>query len=99
VARGSWRPVRLVGAGLSAGGGGQGERCEGRERNGREREASGRSRWRRPEEGGGHGARRVAIRLGLFCCFFLFSNLLFSVTNIYIYSLRIIINPKIIVYK
>jgi hypothetical protein len=25
--------------------------------------------------------------------------LLFSVTNIYIYSLRIIINPKIIVYK
>jgi hypothetical protein len=35
------------------------------------------------------------IRLGLL----FFSNFLFSVTNIYIHSLKIIINPKIIVYK
>jgi hypothetical protein len=43
----------------------------------------------------------LGLGVVLFFSFFSFSNFLFSVTNIYIYiySLRIIIYPKIIVYK
>jgi hypothetical protein len=48
---------------------------------------------------GPNGPLGLGVVLFFFFVFFSFSNFLFSVTNIYIYSLRIIINPKIIVYK